>query len=76
LRWRLLLALVVVARFLGPADGTRALLLSSLVWLALPTTISTLQKGNVQVIVIAASMLAMVLFERRHQAAGASYWHL
>lgn len=66
----LLLALVVVARFLGPADGTRALLLSPLVWIALPTTLSTLQKGNVQIIVIAASMLAMVLFERRRWAAG------
>jgi hypothetical protein len=65
----LLLALVVVARFLGPADGTRALLLSPLIWLALPT-LSTLQKGNVQGIVIAASMLAMVLFERRRWAAG------
>lgn len=65
----LLLALWVVARFLGPVDGTRALLLSPLVWLALPT-LSTLQKGNVQGIVIAASMLAMVLFERRRWAAG------
>jgi hypothetical protein len=66
----LLLALVVVARFLGPADGTRALLLSPLVWISLPTTISTLQKGNVQILVIAASMLAMVLFERRRWSAG------
>jgi len=66
----LLLALLVVAQFLGPADGTRALLLSPLLWMALPTTISTLQKGNLQVMVIAASMLAMVLFERRRFAAG------
>ena len=64
-----LLALLVVARFLGPAAGTRALLLSPLVWMA-PATISTLQKGNVQAMVIAASMLAMVLFERRRWAAG------
>ncbi|MBZ5640209.1 MAG: DUF2029 domain-containing protein [Acidobacteriia bacterium] len=64
-----LLAFVVVARFLSPHAGTRALLLSPLVWVALPT-ISTFQKGNVQVLVIAASMLAMVLFERRHFAAG------
>jgi hypothetical protein len=64
-----LLALLIVARFMGPAAGTRALLLSPLVWMALPT-ISTLQKGNVQVIIIAASMLAMVLFERRRWALG------
>jgi len=64
-----LLALLVVARFLGPAAGTRALLLSPLVWMALPT-ISTLQKGNVQAMVIAAAMLAMVLFEQRRWAAG------
>ena len=66
----LLLALVVIAQFLGPADGTRALLLWPLVWISLPTTISTLQKGNVQILVIAASMLAMVLFERRRWWAG------
>ena len=66
----LLLGLVVVAQLLGPAAGTRALLLSPLVWISLPTTISTLQKGNVQIMVIAASMLAMVLFERRRWSAG------
>jgi alpha-1,2-mannosyltransferase len=66
----LLLGLVVVAQVLGPAAGTRALLLSPLMWIALPTTISTLQKGNVQILVIAASMLAMVLFERRRWSAG------
>jgi len=65
----LLLALLVVARFLGPADGTRALLLSPLVWLAVPT-LGTLQRGNVQLMVIATAMLAMVLFERRRWAAG------
>lgn len=64
----LLLAFVVVARFLGPADGTRALLLSPLVWVL--ATINTLQKGNAQAIIIAASMLAMVLFHRRRWAAG------
>ncbi|HEX9365298.1 MAG TPA: glycosyltransferase family 87 protein [Vicinamibacterales bacterium] len=64
-----LIALLAVARALGPAAGTRALLLSPLVWVALPT-ISNLQKGNVQGMVIALSMLAMVLFERRRFAAG------
>ena len=65
----LLLAFVVVTHFMGPADGTRALLLSPLVWISL-STISTLQKGNVQIMVIAASMLAMVFFERRRWWAG------
>ncbi len=62
-------AMLVVARHLGPASGTRALLLLPLVWLALPT-LSTLQKGNVQGVVIAAAMLAMVAFERRRWAVG------
>src|SRR6266850_1422510 len=43
--------------------------LSPLVWLALPT-LSVLQKGNVQTMVIAAAMLAMGLFERKRFAAG------
>jgi hypothetical protein len=64
-----LLAFLVVARFMGPASGTRALLLAPLVWVAFPT-LSVLQKGNVQVTVIAAAMMAMVLFERRRDAAG------
>src|SRR5260221_2954637 len=64
-----LIALLAGAGPLGPAAGTRALLLSPLVWVALPT-ISNLQKGNVQGMVIALSMLAMVLFERRRFAAG------
>jgi alpha-1,2-mannosyltransferase len=64
-----LLAMLLVAGFLGPAAGTRAILLSPLVWAAIPT-ISTLQKGNVQALVIAGSMIAMALFERRRWAAG------
>lgn len=66
-----LLAVLAVARRLGPAAGTRALLLSPLVWVALPT-LSTLQKGNVQALVIAVSMLAMLLFERQRPAAEAA----
>ena len=65
----LLAALVAVARARGPAAGTRALLLSPLVWVALPT-LSTLQKGNFQVMAVALSMLAMVCFARRRPAAG------
>ena len=64
-----LLAMLVLARSLGPAAGTRALLLSPLVWAALPT-LSTLQKGNAQTMVIAISVLAMALFERRRWAPG------
>jgi hypothetical protein len=62
-------AMLLVASALDPAAGTRALLLSPIVWLA-PPTISTLQKGNVQGIVVAISMIAMLLFARRRFAAG------
>src|SRR5262245_21365476 len=64
-----LIVMLLVARSLEPKAGTPALLLLPLVWLALPT-LSTLQKGNVQVMVVAASMLAMLLFERRRWASG------
>src|SRR5882672_5935678 len=64
-----LLSLLFVARLLGPSAGTRALLLSPIVFAALPT-LSTFQKGNVQAVIIAAAMLAMVLFEKRRWAAG------
>ncbi len=65
----LLGAILLVAGMLGPAAGTRALLLSPLIWAAFPS-LSGLQKGNVQVMVIAASVIAMFLFERRRWAAG------
>jgi len=65
----LLVGLVTVAGFLGPALGSRALLLSPFVFLA-TTTLSTLQKGNVQVIVVVMAMLAMALFERQRPIAG------
>lgn len=65
----ILLGIVAIACFLGPAIGARALLLSPFVWLSFPT-LSTLQKGNVQAMVIAASILAMALFERRKFAIG------
>jgi hypothetical protein len=64
-----LFATLVVARRLGPAAGTRALLLLPLFWAA-PAMMSTLQKGNIQPVVIALAMLAMILFERRRWAAG------
>lgn len=65
----LLIAMLVVARWLGPVAGTRALLLLPLVWAALPT-LSSLQKGNFQTMTIAGPIVAMVLFERRRFAAG------
>lgn len=65
----LVLALGLVARSMGPDTGRRALLLAPLV-LAGVTMISTLQKGNVQLVVIALSMLAMLQFERRRWAWG------
>jgi hypothetical protein len=64
-----LIGLLAVARSLGPAAGTRALLLSSLVWAA-DLTISTLQIGNIQPMVVAIAMVAMLLFEQRRHAAG------
>lgn len=65
----LVLALWLVARAMGPDAGRRALLLAPLV-LASVTMVSTLQKGNVQLVVIALSMLAMLQFERRRFAWG------
>lgn len=65
----ILFALLAVARFVGPTVGTRALLLSPLVWATL-STISMLQKGNVHGVILAISMVAMVLFERRRFASG------
>ena len=65
----LLVATLVVPRMLGPISGTRALLLSPLLWAALPT-LSLLQKGNVQGFIIAISMLAMVLIHRGRGAMG------
>ena len=64
-----LIAMLVVARRMGPAMGTRALLLVPLFWAA-PAMMNTLQKGNVQPVVVALAMLAMVLFERSRWAAG------
>jgi alpha-1,2-mannosyltransferase len=61
--------MVRVARALPPPAARRALLLAPLVWVSLPT-LSALQKGNVQLMIIALAMLAMLLFERRRFAAG------
>lgn len=65
-----LIAMVAVARRLGPLTGTRALLLLPLAWVG-HAMLNTLQKGNVQVVVVALAMLAMALFEARRRAGGA-----
>jgi hypothetical protein len=64
-----LVAVVVVGRSMGEPVGTRALLLAPLVWAAVPM-LSALQKGNIQLVVVALSMLAMLLLDRRHYASG------
>ncbi len=65
------LALVVVAWWIGGRQGLAAALLAPLVWLSLPT-LMTLQFGNVHIAAIAVAMLAMVAFERgRHALGGA-----
>ena len=61
--------LLVVARIMGPVAGTRALLLSPLVF-ASDHTISTLQIGNLQAMVIALAMLAMVFLARGRYLTG------
>ena len=65
----LLAATLAAARLLGPAAGTRAVLLAPLLW-ASPPLINTLQKGNVQTVIVATCVLAFVLFRRRLFAAG------
>lgn len=65
----IVVALVAVAAALPAPQATRAILLAPLVLLALPTQ-SFLQKGNVQGMILAGSMIAMVLFDRGGTAAG------
>jgi hypothetical protein len=67
----MLAAIGLVVHRLGPATRTRAFLLSPLV-LAAPCTIGLLQKGNVQGLIVAIAMIAMVLLESRRPAANAA----
>ena len=62
-------AVVLIARRVDAANGTGAVWLTPFV-LAAPAIIATFQIGNVQLAVIAVSMLAMLLFERRSPATG------
>jgi alpha-1,2-mannosyltransferase len=64
-----LLSLLLIARRIGPGAGMRALLLVPFVGAGF-VTLNTMQKGNVQLFVLAVSMLAMVLLERRRTVAG------
>ena len=64
-----LAVMLAVARRLGPVAGTRALLLSSLVWASLPL-VNAFQKENVQMTIVALSVLAMLLFEKERWAWG------
>jgi len=65
----LLAGLLVAARGMAPEAGTRAMLLTPVV-LASLGTLSTLQKGNVQLVVIAMAVVAMMALERQRRALG------
>jgi hypothetical protein len=65
----LLVGLLMTATSFGPGPAARAMLLAPFV-LAAPATLSAFQKGNVQILVIAVSVLAMTLIARRHHAGG------
>jgi len=62
-------ALLAVAFWIGDAAGRRAVLLTPLVWLSIPTLL-TLQIGNLHLAAIAAAMLAMLAFERGRPIVG------
>lgn len=62
-------AIVLIARRFDLAAGTGAIWLTPFV-IVPPAMIVTFQIGNVQLAVVAVSMLAMLLFERRSYAAG------
>jgi len=65
----LLAGLLSAARAMAPAARTRALLLAPVVLVSL-VTLNTLQKGNVQLVVIAVSVLAMAAIERQRRPLG------
>ena len=64
-------AMLAVARRMGPAIGTRAVLLMPLTFAGM-SMLNTLQKGNIQVVVIAMAVLAMSWFERQRFAPAAA----
>jgi hypothetical protein len=62
-------AMLLGAQALGNGAAARAMLLTPLVFAAMPT-LSMLQKGNVQGMCLAFAFLAMLSFERRKNAVG------
>jgi hypothetical protein len=69
----LLIGLLAIVRVIGPVAGTRALLLSPLVF-ASDITINTLQIGNLEAMVFALAMLGMVLLAQVAIRPVACYW--
>ena len=65
----IVLGLVAIARRVDAALGTHTVWLTPWV-LAAPSVIGTLQAGNVQLLFLVLSAVAMLLFERRRPAAG------
>jgi hypothetical protein len=65
----LLLGLLAVVQVIGPVAGTRALLLSPLVF-ASDITINTLQIGNLEAMIFAIAMLGMVCLANGHYRSG------
>jgi len=66
----ILIALLVISPLPGKIIGTRALMYSPLILAALPVQ-SMLQKGNIQSVIIALSMISMTLFAKRKIVTGA-----
>ena len=64
-----MVGLVAIARRLDTAMGTHVVWLTPWV-IAAPSVIGTLQAGNVQLLFLVLSAIAMLLFERRRPAAG------
>jgi alpha-1,2-mannosyltransferase len=62
-------AMLLAARFMSAAAATRAIVLLPLIFVAFPT-LSMLQKGNIQGMVIALAVIAMLWLERGKHAAG------
>ena len=62
-------AMLLAVRFLDGAASTRAVLFLPLIFVALPT-LSMLQKGNIQGMVIALAVISMLCFERKKNALG------
>ena len=67
----ILIAMLIIARSLGPIIGTRAQLLIPVVWAGLPT-VNTLQKGNVQLLIVCLSMIAMLFISRKKFVSGSA----